>query len=111
MSGVILVDFDGTLCEYYGWKHPNNGKPICTMVERVRQWRSEGKTVKIFTARVCQAAGPEEIAAQTKEVQEWCRQHIGEALPVTSEKDFSCVEIWDDRAVGVKINTGERVGQ
>lgn len=108
MSGTILVDFDGTLCEYFGWKHPNNGRPIEPMMQRVRLWLSQDKTVKIFTARVCTAAGPEEIAAQTKEIQDWCERNGLPRLPVTAEKDFSAIEVWDDRAVSVEINTGRR---
>ncbi|HEV7674386.1 MAG TPA: hypothetical protein VGQ12_07640 [Candidatus Angelobacter sp.] len=52
-NGWIGVDLDGTLAHYAGWKGPEHiGEPIMPMVERVKGWLAEGKTVKIFTARV-----------------------------------------------------------
>lgn len=35
---------------------------------------------------------------------------IGRELPVTATKDFAMIELWDDRAVQVRMNTGEVVG-
>jgi len=121
VSGWIGVDFDGTLAEYHGWKHPNNGKPIAPMVDRVKSWIAEGREVRIFTARVaatgdfvsiserrdCQAFAAE----MTKEIQDWCERHIGQRLKVTATKDYSCIAIYDDRAVQVRMNTGEIVGE
>jgi hypothetical protein len=52
-NGWIGVDLDGTLAHYDGWKGADHiGAPIPVMVERVKGWLAEGKTVKIFTARV-----------------------------------------------------------
>lgn len=52
-SGWIGVDLDGTIAEYHGWVSPTHiGAPIPKMVERVKVWLSEGKEVRIFTARV-----------------------------------------------------------
>ncbi len=39
----------------------------------------------------------------------WCERHFGRKLPVTCTKDYGMVELWDDRAVQVKENTGIRV--
>jgi hypothetical protein len=51
-QGWIGVDLDGTLAHYDGWKGADHiGAPIPAMVERVKGWLAEGKTVKIFTAR------------------------------------------------------------
>ena len=53
-EGWIGIDLDGTLAEYDGWKGVEHiGKPIPSMVERVKAWIIEGKDVRIFTARVC----------------------------------------------------------
>lgn len=41
-------------------------------------------------------------------IEEWCRKHIGEVLPVVCTKDFGMVELWDDRCVQVIPNTGKR---
>lgn len=52
-NGWIGVDLDGTLAHYDTWEKWNVfGPPIRLMVNRVRKWLDEGKTVKIFTARV-----------------------------------------------------------
>lgn len=97
----ILVDLDGTLAEYGGWRGPDHiGEPIPAMAFRVRKWLSDGHDVRIFTAR---ATVPEQIPA----VEAWCERHFGIRLKVTASKDFSTTEIWDDRAVRVRPNKGE----
>lgn len=106
-QGWIGVDLDGTLAHYVsgqGVRHV--GEPIPAMVKRVKQWRAQGIEVRIMTARVCGMAGPEDRAEQVAMIELWCLKHLGEKLPVTHEKDFSMVELWDDRAVGVVANTG-----
>jgi hypothetical protein len=101
MSGTIAVDFDGTLCTYNG--HTSVacvGEPVPSMVARVKKWLAEGRKVVIFTAR---AQIPECIPP----VEDWCVEHIGQKLLVTNQKTLDIVEIWDDRAISVKFNTGE----
>lgn len=107
ISGWIGVDLDGTLAHYDGWKGADYiGDPVLKMVERVKKWLADGVTVKIFTARV----SLDEIAeSQAKLIQDWCEKHIGARLDVTCKKDFSMIELWDDRAIQVQINTGERI--
>lgn len=101
--GYILVDLDGTLAEYGGWQGPDSiGKPIPLMLGRVKDWLKNGIDVRIFTAR---ASVPEQIPP----VQAWCLRHIGGIIPVTNVKDFGMSELWDDRAIQVIPNTGERV--
>ncbi len=105
--GWYGVDLDGTLAHYEGWKDDGEiGKPIPKMVTRVKRWLREGRTVKIMTARV---ANPQDRAMEVRRIKQWCQEHLGEALPVTHEKDMGLVELWDDRAVEVRINTGEPV--
>ena len=114
-GGWIGVDFDGTLAEYHGWKGELKfGKPIMMMVERVKTWRAEGVEVRIMTARAShkdkiklEATIEEVISA----IQDWCEKYIGERLPVTCEKDYLMIELWDDRAVQLETNTGIAVEQ
>lgn len=111
-QGWIGVDLDGTLAHYDGWKGADHiGEPIPAMVERVKQWLAEGKTVKIFTARIYWPSGDNqrfnEAQLAKAAILEWTRRHIGQALEVTNEKDYGMIELWDDRAVRVVINTGE----
>jgi len=102
-NGHICVDFDATLAHYDGWKgHASVGAPIPKMLERVKKWLDEGIDVRIFTAR---ADSPKDVEL----IQDWCREHLGRILQVTNRKDFSTVEIWDDRAVQVQKNTGVEV--
>jgi hypothetical protein len=63
--------------------------------------------VRIFTARV--GGSPEYAAAARPYIERWCREHIGEVLPITATKDFGMYELWDDRAVQVECNTGRRM--
>jgi hypothetical protein len=118
-SGWIGVDFDGTLAHYEGWNGGQLGKPIPAMLERVKSWLAKGMTVKIFTARVgttgqITAIGHTDDSdfadEQRKKIQDWCLEHVGQVLEVTATKDFAMIELWDDRAVQVKANTGEPIG-
>lgn len=96
----ILVDLDGTLARYEGWKGPEHvGEPIPLMAERVKKWIENGKTVKIFTARAS-------VAEQIPPIKEWLKSNGFGDLEVTCCKGFDAVEIWDDRAVTVESNTG-----
>lgn len=105
MSGWIGVDFDATLAHYTGWCGPDHlGAPIPAMVARVKAWLAKGTEVRIFTAR---ANDPD----QHPLIEAWCREHIGHALPITATKDYSCIQIWDDRAIQVIPNTGQPVAE
>lgn len=99
--GWIGVDLDGTLAMYTTWQGIEHiGDPVPKMLERVMGWIEDGREVRIFTARACQ---PEAIP----HIHAWCHKHIGHALRVTNVKDYSMVELWDDRAQGIVFNTGE----
>lgn len=101
MSGWIGVDLDGTLAHYEGWKGPEEiGAPIPPMLKRVLMWLSEGKEVRIFTARAS-------VPSQIPPIQKWCKEHLGVELPITNIKDFGMIELWDDRCIRVQANTGE----
>lgn len=115
--GWIGVDLDGTLAHYAGWVGPDHiGEPVPRMVARVRDWLALGIEVRIVTAR---AAGtddkvpesamrdsPDFAQHQIKLIEAWCEKHIGARLPVTAQKDYAMMELWDDRAVQVVKNTG-----
>lgn len=105
ISGWIGVDLDGTLAVYGKWAGGSIGEPVPAMVERVRGWLAQGVEVRIFTARVSDG-DPKTV----EEIQAWCAQHIGRALPVTNVKDYAMHELWDDRAVQVEKNTGRPIG-
>lgn len=116
MSGWIGVDLDGTLALYDGFKGPEHiGEPVPLMLERVKKWLAEGREVRIFTARVgctdlVNKDGTRDDAAfaavARAHIEVWCQKHIGVKLPVTAVKDFGMVELWDDRCVQVRPNTG-----
>jgi hypothetical protein len=109
----IGVDLDGTLAYWYTWSRPDQiGDPIPAMLERVRGWLLHGKNVRIVTGRVAAPVDDplrqESAAKATLAIQQWCIKHLGAILPVTCGKDNDMVELWDDRAVQVIQNTGER---
>jgi hypothetical protein len=117
MNGWIGVDLDGTLAEYNGWQGERHiGKPIPLMLERVKQWISEGKDVRIFTAR---AYRPIELFCDEpmtkreviKTIEEWCKEYVGVVLPIVCTKDYGMIELWDDRCVQVIPNTGVRADE
>jgi len=118
MSGWIGVDLDGTLARYDGWKGPEHiGEPVQPMLDRVKEWIGEGKEVRIFTARAWAPTlfdDPErnveaQIAVQA--IKKWLRKHGLPDLKVTCVKDYGMIELYDDRAVQVRMNTGELVGE
>lgn len=113
MSGWIGVDLDGTLAHYNKWVSVDHiGEPIQPMVSRVQKWLSQGKKVKIFTARV-HGHGAPIVGGGTEDaitpIQNWCEKHIGQVLEITNIKDFGMIELWDDRSIQVEKNTGKRV--
>lgn len=106
--GWIGVDFDGTLATYDGYSGPLEfGKPVPAMVERVKRWLERGYDVKVFTARYADAEWRDRIVDA---IQDWCEAAGLPRLEVTNVKDLAMLELWDDRAVRVKVNTGEPIG-
>jgi len=109
----IGVDLDETLAEYNGgFGLLVIGKPIPKMVNRIKKWLEAGEEVKIVTARLGKATLQvcnEREENVVKAIQDWTEEHIGERLEVTCEKDIGMVELWDDRAIQVLPNKGDRV--
>ena len=96
-EGWIGVDLDGTLAHYDEYRGDDHvGEPIMPMVERVRKMLDEGKDVRIFTARKPHPA-----------IRKFSKENFGKILPITNIKDPHMQMLLDDRAVGVKRNTGE----
>jgi hypothetical protein len=114
-GGWIGVDLDGTLAHYDKWRGAQHvGEPVPAMVERVKRWLAEGRTVKVFTARVSHDGSPRRLQEAQEAmiaIERWCAKHIGQTLAVTNAKDYAMIELWDDRAVQVRPNTGEPVGE
>lgn len=118
--GWIAVDFDGTLAKYEAFGDGSVlGEPIPLMLERVKKWLAEGRDVRIFTARVGRSGltNPNGTVdnypfAEWQEdlIAAWCLTYIGKTLPITATKDLEMLELWDDRAVQVELNTGKIIG-
>jgi hypothetical protein len=116
--GWIGVDLDGTLAEHY-WSKPGGlpydelvvGAPILPMVRRVNDWIREGYEVRIFTARVAPGGSAPGFSdnqlAIRYAIERWCFDTFGFALAATCVKDYQMIELWDDRAVRVIMDTGE----
>lgn len=123
-DGHHLVDLDGTLVTYESGdvdtKGPDYiGESIIPMVERVKEWLGNGERVKIFTARVwpigTKAADQPfnqdrvKFAMKAKKaIDKWSKDTFGKVLPCTCIKTPEALDIWDDKAVGVVLNKGER---
>ncbi|MEP6755178.1 MAG: hypothetical protein ABJA67_06740 [Chthonomonadales bacterium] len=110
-SGWVGVDLDGTLAVYEGSGHNFIGAPVPLMVARVKAWLAEGVEVRIVTARanILSYLSHADFMSDMQEIRNWCKEHVGQELQITCSKDFGMVEIWDDRAVGVEMNTGRRL--
>jgi len=106
MSGWIAVDLDGTLAHYEAFGDGSIGAPIKPMVRRIRHYLKQGKDVRILTARVAHEFGQEVDGESTRRIQDWCKEHLGQVLPVTCSKDYHMYVLFDDRAVQVIPNKG-----
>ena len=114
---LIAVDLDGTLAAYEEGmgiaQRFEVGPPIPKMLARVKHWLAEGIQVVIFTARVSpdhENRSPEDEQKQRAAIIEWCKEHVGQELPVTCIKSWKITRIYDDKAIGVTKNEGELVG-
>jgi hypothetical protein len=112
--GWYGVDLDGTLAKYqrgdydkYGPYHI--GKPIRKMVDRIIKHLVDGDDVRIFTARVSEGDPNRDLEKVRQTIQEWCHEHLGRVLPITNVKDYHMIAVYDDRAIQIESNTGERV--
>lgn len=120
-NGWIGVDLDGTLAFYDHWRGPEHiGDPIPEMLDRVKNWLSEGRDVRIFTARVdggtvalsmgnADGESCRNIDVVRSHIERWCERYVGQVLPVTNQKDYGMIELWDDRCVQVIPNTGRTI--
>ena len=115
MRGWVGVDLDGTLAIYNGWNDGKIGKPIQVMVDKVKKWLKDGIDVRIITARVARTGVRNEYLqidddkfADEQEIliKKWCKEYLGQELPVTATKDFAMVEMYDDRCKQVIPNDG-----
>jgi hypothetical protein len=105
----IAVDFDGTLAQYDKFKGVGvYGPPVPSMLERVKGWMAEGHDVVIFTARVSDIWRQKRQSKERQAITEWLVANGLPKLIVTCHKSPAFDEIWDDRAVRVRRNTGEK---
>jgi len=101
-EGIIAVDLDGTLAHYDKWRGYNHiGDPIPKMMNRVKRWIKSGRKVVIFTARAND--GKKAIDP----IKQWLKDNDLPDLEITNIKTPEMTEFWDDRATGIKINTGD----
>lgn len=108
-GGWYGVDLDGTLADHKtGDDIDGIGAPIQPMIDFVKQMLSEGKEVRVFTARV-NGEDPGENECQRKMIADWTVKQFDQELMVTHEKDPSMIAVYDDREIQVIKNTGEIV--
>jgi len=109
---IRAVDFDSTLA-YFDEKNMGEyapdklGAPVVKMLNRVKSWLKAGDEVVILTARVHPSHGLSDVARAEKAIKAWCLKYLGQELEVTCMKSPKFREIWDDKAVRVRRNTGE----
>lgn len=98
-KGWIGFDFDGTLAHYESGMWPVLGKPIPSMVERLKNALSDGYEVRIITAR-------SNYQDQIEAIKDWLEENGIPRLEVTDKKDHEMIEFYDDRAIQVIKNKG-----
>lgn len=99
MAKWIGVDLDGTLSESVKSLTAPIGKPITPMLRRVEGWLSQGKEVRILTAR---AGAPDQVT----KIRKWLDRHDISECKVTNQKDLDMAALYDDKAVRVIKDSG-----
>src|SRR5208282_196822 len=110
----IGVDLDGTLAHIDNdqWAKLGDqfvGLPVEKMLERVKDWLAKGIEVRIVTARV--SLEDRNNQSVRRPIVAWCIHHIGRELPITNEKDYDMLLLYDDRCRQVEENTGRIIGE
>ena len=103
-------DLDGTISVYTPGDYNAFvvGPPIPRTINILKRHLAEGKTCKIFTARVNpKTETPERLEKVKSVIQAFLRENVGQELELTCEKDYHMYRLYDDRAVQVYPNTGE----
>jgi len=112
-KGWIGVDLDGTLAHEHpdGYALGRIGEPCQKMVDRVEAVLQKGiYDVRIMTARASVVDRThDEWMVEHEAIEAFCEQCFGHRLPITHEKDYLMVELWDDRAVQIDPETGDPV--
>ncbi len=103
--GWVGFDLDGTLAHYEHGQTVDIGKPVPAMVEILKEHVDQGFVVKVMTARASLRS-----PAVNQAIYDWCQRHLGFMVPVTCEKDFNMIRLYDDRAIAVEENTGRILG-
>ncbi|MCM3901740.1 MAG: hypothetical protein ND866_08540 [Pyrinomonadaceae bacterium] len=107
----IGVDLDETLATVDASDPDVVGPPIPAMVQRVKRWWQEGRGVRIVTARAARPSFDKLFhRAEKTQIEQWCVTHLGQVLPIQAHKDYSMIELWDDRVVQVEPNTVRPIG-
>ena len=105
---IRYVDFDGTLAHFDRWRGPNNfGRPISSMIKKVKDFIRNGDEVVIFTARLTPSKKYkiEDIGLMKQGIERWCVRNLGKKLRITNTKGNADV-IYDDRCQKIIQNTG-----
>lgn len=110
-KGWIGVDFDGTIAYQIKRTDPYQlGPPIPRMVERVCGWLKDGYRVKIMTARMAAYSHTlgqyRDLNKMERMLRDWCKEHLGQELEITNQKDGEMLALWDDKAIGVVADSG-----
>ena len=98
-------DLDGTLA-YYPPSVGYIGEPIFKMVEKLKEHLRSGDSIRIVTARVCSMYPERDKQANRSRIDAWCIFYFGQTFPITAEKDYDMVRLYDERAVEIVHNLG-----
>ena len=84
-------------------------RPNLSYGETSKEMARKGQDVRIFTSRVNPYHRRIEALRARRTIEAWSKRHLGRVLPVTHEKDWDMVLLFDDKARQVERNTGRVV--
>ena len=103
-DGWYGIDLDETLAFYTGTSgNTKIGPAILEIMVIAKRWLSEGKDVRLFTAR---CGFPGAVA----EIEAWLLEHDLQDMKICNVKDHGLILLLDDRAREVVGNTGIIIG-
>ncbi len=108
--GYVDCDLDGSLVKNdveLPFTMGKIGSPINKSIERIQRHIHNGDDVRIFTARAEYTGQDRELMIE--KINQFCEEHFGKRLPITNRKSVWSRIIYDDIAIQLEPNTGERI--
>jgi len=110
MEKVIVIDFDGTICDF---KYPKMGEPKKGVREALFKLKELGYTIQILSCRTSPdlKKHPIERLEQVRDMERYLKENNIPYDEVLNKDKPLAVWYIDDRAIGFRDNWDEVIGE